>query len=91
MLKENYFKKNGYVYGDSMKFNFGRWEHHLHKFTKWDEAQEWLHTEEYDFRERELISRSEAIRRGMDVDWDEQGGYDFDPWKEWGAMWAEEK
>lgn len=29
----NYFEKNSFVYGDSSKFNFGRWEHDVYKFT----------------------------------------------------------
>lgn len=77
MLAENYFKKNGYIYGDSAKCNFWGWSHRLWKFTDWDDAQEWLHTEEYDFRERELISRTEAKKRGLDADADREGAYDY--------------
>ena len=60
----NYFEKNGFIYGDSSKFNFGRWEHDVQKFTSWEDAETWLETEEYDFRTRELISKTEAKRRG---------------------------
>lgn len=49
-------------YGISSKFNFGRWEHILHgPFKNEEEAYKWLHTEEYDFRERELMSKEKAI------------------------------
>lgn len=61
---ENYFKKKGFIFGDSYKYAFGRWHHHIYKFTDWDKAVEWLCTEEYDFRSRELISKTEAIKYG---------------------------
>ena len=48
-------------YGISSKFNFGKWEHILHGPFKSEEAYNWLHTEEYDFRERELMSKEKAI------------------------------
>ena len=57
-----YFEKNGFVYGVSSKFNFGRWSHYIKKFTNIEEAEEWLYTEEYDFRERELCSKTRAIQ-----------------------------
>lgn len=33
----------------------------VYVFDDLREAREWLHTEEYDFRERELMSRTAAI------------------------------
>lgn len=61
---ENYFNKNGFIFGDSAKFEFGRWTHQITKFTDYAEAIKWLHTEEYDFRERELISKTAAVKYG---------------------------
>lgn len=83
MNPETYFKRYGYIYGDSYKWEFGRWHHDLHKFTDWDEAQKWLNTEEHDFRERELISKTEAVALGW-KDWmgkDLPPGYDPDYWE----------
>ncbi len=57
---EKYFEKNGKIYGVSSKFSFGRWEHYGYCFRSLEEAEEWLHTEEYDFRERELMSKTAA-------------------------------
>lgn len=61
---KKYFEKNGFIYGDSYKFEFGKWSHHITKFESWKEAQEWLHTEEEDFREREFITATEAKKHG---------------------------
>ena len=61
---QNYFEKNGFIFGDSSKFEFGRWEHNVRKFDSWEEAEKWLYTEEGDFRERELISKTEAHKCG---------------------------
>ena len=41
----------------SVKFDFSR----IQKFTNLEDAEKWLHTEEYDFRTRELMSKSAAI------------------------------
>lgn len=52
-----------YAYGVSSKYDFGRWNHRVvGPFPTEDEALRWLHTEEYDFRERELMSKTAAIR-----------------------------
>lgn len=59
MISERYFKKNGYIYGVSYKNN--KEDSKVLKFTSLAEAQEWLHTEEYDFRTRVLVSKSVAI------------------------------
>lgn len=61
---KNYFDKNGFIFGDSAKFSFGKWEHRIVKFTDFSEAEKWLNTEEYDFRERELISKTAAKKYG---------------------------
>lgn len=58
---EKYFDKNGFIYGVSSKYDFGKWNHRVRKFTNLEEANEWLNTEERDFRERELMSKSRAI------------------------------
>ena len=49
------------IYGVSSKYDFGRWDHVVYHFQNMDDAEEWLHTEEYDFREREIMSKTEAI------------------------------
>ena len=60
----NYFSKNGFIYGDSYKYEFGRWVHKIRKFTDFDEFLIWLVTETYDFRTREGISKTEAKKLG---------------------------
>lgn len=50
-------------YGVSSKFNLGQWSHVVYgPFETTEQAQNWLATEEYDFRERELMSKSAAIK-----------------------------
>lgn len=49
--------------GVSSKYEFGRWEYVLYgPFASDEEAEEWLHAEEYDFRERELMSKTAAAK-----------------------------
>ena len=62
MNYKNYYKKYGYVYGVSEKFEFGRWTGYVKKFTNIEDAEKWLETCEYDFRERELCSKTKAMR-----------------------------
>lgn len=51
------------AYGVSSKYDFGTWNHVVYgPFASEGQAQEWLHTEEYDFRERELMSKTAAIK-----------------------------
>lgn len=51
------------LYGVSSKFNFGKYEHVVYgPFGDEKIAQKWLHTEEYDFREREIVSKTRAIQ-----------------------------
>lgn len=49
------------IYGVSSKFNFSKWEHVVYVFYENEDAEKWLHTEEYDFRERELMTETAAI------------------------------
>lgn len=51
------------AYGVSSKYDFGKWDHVVYgPFENEEQAQKWLSTEEYDFRERELMSKTAAIR-----------------------------
>lgn len=50
------------IYGVSSKFNFGKWDHVVYHFDDMETAEKWLHTEEYDFREREIMSKTAAIK-----------------------------
>lgn len=51
------------AYGVSSKFDFGEWHHVVYgPFKTEEQAQKWLHTEEYDFRERELMSKTAAVK-----------------------------
>lgn len=59
---ENTISKNR-AYGVSSKYEFGTWNHVVYgPFGTEEQAQKWLHTEEYGFRERELMSKTAAIR-----------------------------
>lgn len=60
MKVEKYFEKNGRIYGVSSKYEFGRWNHIGYVFYSIEKAMKWLHTEEYNFRERELMSKTSA-------------------------------
>lgn len=62
MTPEKYFKKYGKIYGVSSKFEFGEWHHTVYYFKDYGLAEKWLDTEEYNFRERELMSKSAAIQ-----------------------------
>ena len=62
MKANTYFKKTGKIYGVSSKFEFGTWDHIVEAFDNLDEAYEWLNAEQYDFRERELMSKTAAER-----------------------------
>lgn len=62
MKAETYFKKNGCIYGVSVKFNFGRRDGYSVKFDNLEEARTWLNREERDFRERSLVSRTAAAK-----------------------------
>ena len=60
MTTAKYFEKTGKIYGVSSKYIFGKWSHQVYVFDDLEKATEWLNTEEYDFRERELMSKSAA-------------------------------
>ena len=50
------------IYGVSSKFEFGAWNHIVYHFKDMEIAEKWLNIEEYDFREREIMSKTEAIK-----------------------------
>lgn len=59
---ENAISRNK-MYGVSSKYDFGAWNHVVYgPFATYEQAQEWLHTEENDFRERELMSKTAATK-----------------------------
>lgn len=50
-------------YGVSSKYDFGTFNHVVYgPFETKEQAQNWLNTEEYDFRERELMSKTAATK-----------------------------
>lgn len=57
---EKYFKKNGFIYGVSEKYGFGKWTCYYRKFTNLDEAENWVNATTYDFSERILCSKTRA-------------------------------
>lgn len=59
---KKYFEKNGFIFGNSYKFEFGKYSNHITEFKNFEEAEKWLHTEEADFRTREFISKTEAMK-----------------------------
>lgn len=50
------------IYGVSSKFDFGTWKHAVYVFVNKAKAETWLNTEEGDFRERELMTKTAAIK-----------------------------
>ena len=50
------------VYGVSSKFSFGAWDHVVYVFDNKEDAGKWLDAEEYDFREREIMTKTAAIK-----------------------------
>lgn len=50
------------IYGVSSKYDFGTWDHVVYVFENKNSAEKWLNTEEYDFRERELMTKTAAIK-----------------------------
>lgn len=49
------------IYGVSSKFEFGKWEHDVYVFSSEEKAKKWLESEQYDFREREIMEKGKAI------------------------------
>lgn len=50
------------IYGISSKYEFGHWKHTAYVFDSKEEAEKWLYTQENDFCERELMTKTEAIK-----------------------------
>ena len=50
------------IYGVSSKFSFGMWNHKVYRFSDKETAEKWLNTEEADFRMRELMSKTAAMK-----------------------------
>ena len=50
------------IYGVSSRFDFGLWNHRVYKFNDKETAENWLNTEEADFRMRELMTKTEATK-----------------------------
>ena len=50
------------IYGVSSKFSFGKWLHTVYAFDDKETAEKWLDTEECDFRDRELMTKTSAIQ-----------------------------
>ena len=50
------------IYGVSSRFEFGMWNHRVHKFNNKETAEKWLNTEEAEFRMRELMTKTEATK-----------------------------
>ena len=46
------------VYGVASKYEFGSWNHDVYVFDTKEEAEEWLYSKEYDFREREIMTKN---------------------------------
>lgn len=81
------------AYGVSSKYEFGSWNHVVYgPFASEEQAQRWLHSEGYNFRERELMSKTAAIKlagkkavdRAIDpteeeqiIKWQNTGEFDF--------------
>lgn len=49
-------------YGVSSTNYYGNWEHYVVVFDDYQRANKWLHTEDRDFRKRELMNREEAVK-----------------------------
>lgn len=50
------------VYGVASKYEFGSWDNDVYVFDTKEEAEEWLNSKEYDFREREIMTKTGAIK-----------------------------
>ena len=50
------------IYGVSSRYSFGMWNHRVYKFYDKETAEKWLNTEEADFRMRELMSKTAAMK-----------------------------
>lgn len=62
---KKYFDRTGKIYGVSSNFEFGRWSHVGFVFNDFDQAIDWLHTDQCDFRELcTMTSAKELCGRG---------------------------
>lgn len=50
------------LYGVSYKYEYGAWNYAVYRFGDESSAERWLHTEEYDFRTRELMTKTDAVK-----------------------------
>ena len=50
------------IYGVSSRFSFGMWNRKVYKFADETTANKWLNTEEAEFRMRELMTKTEAMK-----------------------------
>ena len=50
------------IYGVSSRYEFGLWNHRVYKFSDKETADKWLNTEEVDFRMRELMTKTAAMK-----------------------------
>lgn len=51
------------LYGVSSKFEFGKWDHVVYgPFQDEEQAEAWLNREEGDFREREIMGKTKAVK-----------------------------
>ena len=50
------------IYGVSSRHSFGICNRRVYKFNDKETAEKWLNTEEADFRMRELMSKSDAMK-----------------------------
>ena len=50
------------TYGVSSVYAFGHWAHTVYIFDSSEDAEKWLYTEEYRFAERELMTKTAAIK-----------------------------
>ena len=85
MNYKNYFKKNGFIYGVSEKFEFGRWTGYVTKFTNLAEAEKWVEACTYDWSERELCSKTTASRKASVLGC--RLGYMLEENRDWSFVW----
>lgn len=58
MTKEQYFRRYKKIYGISECYIFGHWERYAVQFDSLEDYEEWIKTEEYEFRERSWVKKS---------------------------------
>ena len=55
------------IYGVSSRYEFGMWNHRVYKFSDKETAAKWLNTEEAEFRMRELMTKTEAMKMAGNI------------------------